>query len=248
MNQQETHGEERGHARPWFGRGFGGPRFGFGPGAWFVPGRRDFDEERPGGGPFGGPFGGRGGHHGPFGGPRGPWFGRGNQIGRGGVRVALLSLLAEQPMHGYQMMRELGDRSRGTWQPSPGSIYPVLQMLEDEGLVRANAQADGRRVYELTEAGRNVVAAYKGERPPWEEAATRGEGGPRELHQLVRSLLGAVRQVGQTGNPAQIAQARDVLIDTRRSLYRILADESSGAGSAGEESPGATPTAETSEF
>ena len=243
MNREEMHGEQRGGFRPWFGRGFGGPRFGFGPGAWFGPGgRRDFGEERPDGGPFGGhgPFGGRGGQ-------RGPWFGRGNQIGRGGVRVALLSLLAEQPMHGYQMMRELADRSRGSWRPSPGSIYPVLQMLEDEGLVRATAQADGRRVYELTEAGRNVVAAYKNERTPWEEAATRGEGNPRELRQLIYSLLSAVREVGKTGTPAEIAQARDVLTEARRALYRILAEDASGPATASEDQP--TPArGETTEF
>lgn len=255
MNPQEMHSIEQGRSRPWFGRGFGpGARFGFGPGARFSPGgRRDFGEEAPEGGPFGGgrhgPFGGHGGHHGPFGGPRGPWFGRGGQIGRGGVRVALLSLLAERPMHGYQMLRELADRSGGGWRPSPGSIYPVLQMLEDEGLVRATEQGDGRRVYELTEAGRGVVSAYKGERPPWEEAASRGDGGPREVQQLARSLFGAVRQVTHTGNPTQIAQARELLAETRRALYRILAEDAPAAPAAASEEPSAaTPTADTTEF
>ena len=87
---------------------------------------------------------------------------RGHRAGRGDVRAAVLALLDEEPMHGYQMIQELGERSGGAWTPSPGSIYPALQLLQDEGLVTA-AETDGKRVFSLTEAGR-------------EQAAKRGDG------------------------------------------------------------------------
>src|ERR1700704_5129922 len=90
------------------------------------------------------------------GGPFGP-FGRGRKARRGDVRTAALLLLAEEPRNGYQIMQELEERSEGLWRPSPGSVYPALQQLEDEGLIRSE-EADGRRLYHLTEAGRAYVA------------------------------------------------------------------------------------------
>src|SRR6266567_4286449 len=99
-----------------------------------------------GGGGFGGGFGGWGGPFGPGG------FGRGPKVGRGDVRAAILVLLTEGPMHGYQVIHELTDRSGGMWRPSPGSVYPTLQLLEDEGLVRSE-EVEGKRIFQLTEAG-----------------------------------------------------------------------------------------------
>ena len=184
------------------------------------------------GGPIG--FGGPGGH----GGRRGrrylyhnergfPGFlGRGPRAGRGDVRAAILALLAEQPMHGYQIMRELGERSGGVWRPSPGSIYPTLQQLEDEELVRPETGDGGRRVFALTDAGREAQKAAAGGRAPWEEVGVEGDVTALELRDLVGQVVGAARQVLHAGEAAQIAQAKDVLRDARRKLYRILAEDS----------------------
>src|ERR1700731_1843201 len=118
-------------------------------------------------------------HRGPGGPPVGPGaFAPGfpfrpsfRRAGRGDIRAAILALLAEQPMHGYQIIQELTERSGGAWRPSPGSVYPTLQQLEDEGLVRAVQTEAGRRVHELTEAGRAEAAATGRESAPWEDAA-----------------------------------------------------------------------------
>lgn len=191
----------------------GGP--GGGPG-----GRHGFREGRPGpGGPFrGGPFGPNGA--GPL---RGRLFGRGPQAERGSIRAALLALLAEGPMHGYQMIRELSTRTGGAWQPSPGSVYPTLQLLEDEGLVRVEQQ-DERRVYTLTDAGRAAVEQRTGP-PPWKAAAGAPGEESHDLRALAMGVAAAFMQVMQSGTPAQRTQARTVLIDARRALYRILAED-----------------------
>ena len=84
----------------------------------------------------------------PGGGPRG----RGRKARRGDIRTAGLLLLAEEPRNGYQIMQEVEERSGGVWRPSPGSVYPALQQLEDEGLIRSQ-EADGRKLFALTEAG-----------------------------------------------------------------------------------------------
>ena len=187
-------------------------------------------------------------HHGHRHGPRGgswlfgkgfpgPGFGRGPKVGRGDVREALLALLAERPMHGYQMISELTERSGGMWRPSPGSVYPVLSLLADEGLVRAE-EADGRRVYHLTEAGRAHVEARAGEPKPWETAAAAADDGMAALHTLAFGVGAAVVQVAQAGTEAQIAAAKTVLAEARRSLYRILAgDLTDPAEAAGPEGP-----------
>jgi DNA-binding PadR family transcriptional regulator len=150
---------------------------------------------------------------------------RGPRAGRGDVRAAILALLGEQPMHGYQIMRELGERSGGVWRPSPGSIYPTLQQLEDEELVRAETGDGGRRVYALTEAGRGAQQAAAGAPAPWEEVRSEGDSSALELRDLVRQVVAAARQVVHAGEAAQIAQAKDVLKEARRSLYRILAED-----------------------
>ncbi len=150
-------------------------------------------------------------------------FGRGPRAARGNVRGAILVLLGEGPMHGYQIMQELETRSSGMWKPSPGSVYPTLQALEDEGLVKAE-ESDGRRVFRLTATGQAHVDEHRAEiGTPWEDFAERGAHA--ELRSLIGAVLGALRQVAAAGTPAQVEQAKKLLSDTRRGLYRILAAE-----------------------
>ena len=166
------------------------------------------------------------------------FLGRGPRAGRGDVRAAILALLAEQPMHGYQIMRELGERSGGVWRPSPGSIYPTLQQLEDEELVRPETGDGGRRVFTLTDTGREAQTAAAAAGPaPWDEVAVEGDTTALELRDLVHQVMGAARQVLHAGEPAQIAQAKDVLRDTRRKLYRILAEDSPETPEAAQSEP-----------
>ena len=162
---------------------------------------------------------------------QGPWRGMGfgpgrrSRAKRGDVRAAALLLLAEEPRNGYQLMEEIERRSGGAWRPSPGSIYPALSQLEDEGLVRAEETA-GRRAYQLTPEGEAYVEENREALgSPWDDA---GEGVPDELVDL-RTLIAhvgmATLQVGQSGDEKQIAEAKNVLSEARKSLYRILADE-----------------------
>jgi DNA-binding PadR family transcriptional regulator len=159
----------------------------------------------------------------PFGGPGGP-FGR-RKARRGDVRTAALLLLAEEPRNGYGIMQELERRSGGAWRPSPGSVYPALQQLEDESLVRTE-EHEGRKRYALTDSGRAYVAERpEGEPAPWE---TMGGGGMSEAAAetggVMRDVGLAFVQVLHAGSDAQIAEAGRVLADTRRALYRILAE------------------------
>jgi DNA-binding PadR family transcriptional regulator len=134
-------------------------------------------------------------------------------------------LLAEQARNGYQLMQEIEERSGGTWRPSPGSVYPALQLLADEGLVRSE-QRDGGNVFELTDAGRSFVEENReqlGE--PWAQAEAGVPGGVRDLMKLAMQVGIATRQVTHAGNEAQLKAATDILTETRRSLYRLLAEE-----------------------
>ena len=161
-----------------------------------------------------------------FGGPgmRG-FLGAGPRAGRGDIRSAILALLNEGPMHGYQIMRELADRTAGVWRPSPGSVYPTLQQLQDEGLVREIESEGGRHTFELTDDGRAAAEAL--ETPaPWEAVADETEAAAVELRDLLFQVMAAARQVVHAGDPPQLAQAKDVLRETRQRLYRILADDS----------------------
>jgi DNA-binding PadR family transcriptional regulator len=166
-----------------------------------------------------------------FGGPgmRG-FLGAGARAGRGDIRSAILALLNERPMHGYQIMRELADRTAGVWRPSPGSVYPTLQQLQDEGLVREIESEGGRHTFELTDEGRAAVAAL-GSPAPWEAVADDTEAAAVELRDLVFQVMAAARQVVHAGDAAQLSQAKDVLKETRQRLYRILADDSGGLDS-----------------
>lgn len=151
-------------------------------------------------------------------GPRGP------MARRGDVRSAVLTLLAEQPMHGYQIMGELGNRSNGRWRPSAGSIYPTLQQLEDEGLVRGE-ERDGRRVFSLTDAGKSAVAERRERTPaPWEEMSAATDDA-LDIRDLTMQVGSAAMQVVLVGPADGTAQARAILIDARRQLYRLLAEE-----------------------
>ena len=145
------------------------------------------------------------------------------RMARGDVRTAVLALLAEQPMHGYQIIQEIEERSGGSWKPSAGSVYPTLQLLADEGLIEA-AEQGGRKTYSLTEAGR-AVADESDTTPPWEGSGARaGATSFGALPKAGVDLAGAAAQVGRTGTPEQVQQAVEVLDDARRKLYAILAD------------------------
>jgi len=199
---------ERSGCRP--GRHGGGREFAYGP-------RGDFG-------------GGFGGHRG---GP-GPWWGaggRGRRARRGDIRTAALLLLAEEPRNGYQIMQEVQERSDGMWSPSPGSVYPALAQLEDEGLIRTE-EHDGRKTFALTDSGRELLEQRGSDRPaPWEQRDL-ADGEMPELAGLMREAASAFVQVVRTGSPGQRARAREVLAATRRDLYRILADGDLGGETA----------------
>jgi DNA-binding PadR family transcriptional regulator len=164
------------------------------------------------------------------GGPGPGWGGwgpphRGRRARRGDIRAAALLLLAEEPRNGYQLMQEIEERSGGVWRPSPGSVYPALSQLEDEGLIRST-ERDGRKVFELTDEGRAHVEERRDRLgTPWE---TMTAGAPDELQALRvagRGLAVAVAQVATTGTKTQLAEAQKILEDARRRLYRLLAGD-----------------------
>jgi DNA-binding PadR family transcriptional regulator len=185
------------------GPGFPGPR-GFGPGRGFEFG---FD---PRGG-FGFGPGGRG---------RG---GRGRRGKRGDVRAAILKLLAERPMHGYEMIQEIADRTENLWRPSPGSVYPTLQLLVDEGLIAATESEGSKKLFELTDDGR--TAAEKIETPPWEEITDGEEPGHVNLRSAVTQLMGAVAQSAHAATEEQQKRIVDIVNNARREIYGILGEE-----------------------
>ena len=205
---------------------FGGPEFdapGFGPGGHRGP--------RGGFGPGPGPG------FGPGFGP-GPGFerGRGRRgARRGDVRAAVLALLLEQPMHGYELIQQIEQRSGGVWRPSPGSIYPTLQLLADEGLVSGD-ESGGRRLFTLTDAGREEAQRHEGRSP---FARERDES--FEVAHRFRAELGqlgmAVWQVAQVGSEKQQAEILDVLAEARRRAYQLLADDGSPGADAAPQTP-----------
>ncbi len=172
----------------------------------------------PRSGPGGFPFGGFGPGSGP------PWRGGARKARRGDIRTAALLLLAEEPRNGYQIMQEVEERSDGAWRPSPGSVYPALQQLEDEGLVRSE-EIDGRKAFQLTDAGRAHLEERDPERPaPWEQMSGDLGAKAHELGKIMREVAFAFTQVIRAGSEEQQEQARKVLVTARRDLYRILAD------------------------
>jgi len=149
----------------------------------------------------------------------------GTRMGKGDVRTAVLALLAEKPMHGYQIIQQIEERSGGSWKPSPGSVYPTLQLLADEGLIKAE-EAGGRKTYSLTEEGREVADAAAGKSAPWESSSTRESSGRASaLPKAGIDLAQAVAQVGRSGSAEQVKQAIAVLDDARRKLFSILAQD-----------------------
>ena len=146
----------------------------------------------------------------------------GTRAGKGEVRSAVLALLAERPMHGYQIIREIEERSGGSWKPSAGSVYPTLQLLADEGTISAE-ESNGRKIYSLTEAGREEVAQDHGA-TPWDSPGSHA-GGFAALPKAGVELAQAAAQVGRTGSPDQVQQAVAVLDDARRRIYAILAQD-----------------------
>ncbi|CDP87952.1 MULTISPECIES: PadR family transcriptional regulator [Mycolicibacterium] len=178
-----------------------GPSFGpsFGPG--FRPGRGGFE--------FG--FGPRGGHRG------------GRRGRRGDVRAAILTLLAERPMHGYEMTQEIASRSNNLWKPSPGSVYPTLQLLVDEGLI-APAESEGsKKTFELTEEGRQAAAEIQS--PPWAQIAEDADPAALNLHSAVSQLMAAVGQSAYAAGEDQQQRILDVVNNARREIYQILGEE-----------------------
>jgi len=154
-----------------------------------------------------------------------PW----GRARRGDVRSAILALLNERPMHGYEIIGELSDRTEGLWRPSPGSIYPTLQLLEDEGLVVAQIDdSAGKRRYNLTEEGQRAAAEVAKGPAPWEEVAAGAPVGARALRHAVAKLMPVVGQVGMSGGPREYEEAAKVLDDARRRLYAVLAGEQAG--------------------
>ena len=133
-------------------------------------------------------------------------------------------------MHGYQIITELSERSGGVWRPSPGSIYPTLQVLADEGLV-TSAESEGRRVFTLTDAGKAAVteAESHGRRAPWDELADDADRGAMQLRDRLGQVMGASAQVAQIGTAGQIARAEQILTDTRKALYGLLAEDDESA-------------------
>ena len=157
-------------------------------------------------------------------GSAGSFFGHGPRASRGDVRAAILALLAESPMHGYQIISEITARSGGVWAPSPGSVYPTLQHLEDEDLVTSTT-SEGKKVFSLTDAGRAQNEARTSTRAPWEEVGEDVDTALIELRDGLAQIAGAVRQIARGGTTAQVAAAKKVLAETRRALYRILAED-----------------------
>ncbi|MEU8827195.1 PadR family transcriptional regulator [Streptomyces sp. NPDC048636] len=193
-------------------------------------GRGESEGRRAAFGPFGPPFGGP-----PFGGRGrgGPGGGRARgRARRGDVRASILALLKDRPMHGYEMIQEIAERSGGAWKPSPGSVYPTLQLLEDEGLISSESEG-GKKLFALTEEGRTEAEA--GARAPWEEA---GRGVDWEAAQEIRQagfgLMEAFGQVWKTGTSEQRKKAVAIINESRRRMYLILAEQDEEGGEDGE--------------
>jgi DNA-binding PadR family transcriptional regulator len=197
--REQVRAQAGGHrGGPWGPGGFG---FEFGPG---------------GGGGFGPGFS--------FGfGPGGRRVHRGRNRGRrGDVRAAILALLTERPMHGYEMIQQIGERSNGLWRPSPGSVYPTLQLLVDEGLIVGTETDGSKKLFELTDEGR--AAAAKTATPPWEEIAEDIDPSHASLRSGVAQLLGAVAQSTYAATPEQQERIIEIVNNARREIYNLLGE------------------------
>ncbi|MCZ4518294.1 PadR family transcriptional regulator [Rhodococcus ruber] len=209
--------DEGGHRERGRGKRGHGDRGRRGAGGGFGRGRESM---RPGFGAGG--FGAGGfGPNADFGRGRG----RGGRGRRGDVRAAILLLLEERPMHGYELIQQIADKSNGTWKPSPGSIYPALSQLEDEGLVLIDKVA-GRKTAALTDEGRSHIEQHREDLgSPWDDVADSVGFDARDLRALIGQLMGAAGQVAGVGTPRQVELAADILVEARKSMYRILAED-----------------------
>jgi len=186
------------------------------------------------GGPWGGPWGG------PMGGPP-PWvaqmFGadfaggpggggrRRSRVRRGDVRSAILDVLhtSEEPVNGYQVIQQIAERTDGVWKPSPGSVYPTIAQLQDEGLVED--APTGRKAVQLTDEGSAYVESHAEEMAAvWAPFAEDDDDEAVNFKQVVGQTVGAIVQVMSTGTPDQRAKAQEILADTRRRIYGLLAE------------------------
>ncbi len=166
--------------------------------------------------PFPPPWGGPGpGGQGPFG------RGRGGRGQRPNVRAAVLALLLERPMHGYEMITELETRTGGVWRPSPGSVYPTLQLLEDEGLI-ASEETGGRKRFTLTDAGR--AEAEQAGAAPWEHIGDETVENWHDIKDAAFGAMNALRQVMMSGTDEQRRRAVEVIGEAKKKLYAILAE------------------------
>lgn len=149
---------------------------------------------------------------------------RGKSVRRGDVRTAILILLYEQPLHGYQIMQQIEARSAGMWRPSSGSVYPTLQQLEDEGLVLV-AEQDGKKVYELTRSGKDLVEQKAEEFSSlWDSVTSGADDVLMEVNAMIQQVVMAATQVTQIGSDRQVDNATRILAETRRRLYSLLAE------------------------
>jgi DNA-binding PadR family transcriptional regulator len=159
--------------------------------------------------------------------------GRGPRVRRGDVRVAILAVLADGPLNGYQVIQEIADRTGGAWRPSPGSVYPTISQLEDEGLVEGDDER-GRRTLRLSDAGREYLDQHEAEvAGVWApfDSDDRDSGGSdtttpgfASLKPELGRVMNAVWQIITTGTDEQRRAAMGVLVEARGALYRILAD------------------------
>lgn len=243
---QGRHGHHRGPFGPGrFWRGpWGGP-FGQRPNAWGNEWTPPWTQRGPRGPVFFGMRRGRGpfGPGGPFGGPGAPFGfgGEGRVFGRGDIKYALLELLQERPMHGYEMIKALEERSGGFYTPSPGSVYPTLQMLEEGGYVTVS-EVEGKKVYTITDAGRNMLAERQRDDqrwggPPWMRER-RPEHGARGMRPELQALRSESREVARLfaiagrksiQNPEELARLRAIIERTRTDLQSFIYGEGSAA-------------------
>ena len=199
------HGLRGPRGGPWE-REFGGRR---GPGHW------------GGGGPWGAFW------PGPPGPPGPP---KATKASRGDVRAAILALLREGPLNGYQIMSEIEERSGGAWRPSPGAVYPALSQLADEGLI-AGEESGGRRTFALTDAGREYIEQNpEMARGAWESAEQQEAWQVPGLFAEAARLGGGIVQIAHAGTPDQVKAAERLLARARRDLYKILADDDDADG------------------
>ena len=227
-HHREHRREHRAHHRP----PFGDPHEAFGPEGSFAPphAQGPFPPQppfgpwpgmppMPGGPGFPGFPGGRDMRRG----SRRRGHGGGRRSRRGDVRAAILALLAERPMHGYEMIQEITERSGQFWRPSPGSVYPTLQLLADEGLIASTEGSGGKRRFELTDEGR-AAAEKHAATPPWAEIAQDVDPHDVNLRNAIGQLMGATMQVAHAATENQKQRAVEVLNEARREVYAILGE------------------------